>query len=41
MGDRVGLDVSGVSRLGRGARSWALRTFPFVVLAVKSEKWKL
>ena len=38
MVDGVGLDVSGVGRLGSGARSWALHAFPLVVLPAKSEK---
>ena len=41
MGDGVGLDVSGVGRLGIGGHSWDLRTFPLVFLPAKIDKWKL
>ena len=36
--DWVGLNVSGVARLGIGASSWDLHDFPLVVLPAKSEK---
>ena len=39
--DGVGRNVSGVGRFGRGARSWALRNFPLVVLPTKRDKWEL
>ena len=32
VGDGVGCDISGVGRLGSGARSWDLCTFTLVVL---------
>ena len=35
MADGVGLDVSGVDRLGSGAPSWALHSFTLVFLPEK------
>ena len=33
----MGRNVSGVGRLGSGARSWDMRAFPLVVMPAKSE----
>ena len=41
MVDEVGLDLSWVRRLDRGAHSWDLHNFPLVVLPKKCEKWQL